>query len=61
MDGWYICPLNACAGAFFLQKKTLLFRLDPSFFRYYNIIAENTVLVYKLQGFCYYQQTSRYI
>ncbi len=28
MYGWYVCPLNACAQNFFLQK-TRLFRLDP--------------------------------
>ncbi len=31
MDGWYVCPLNARAGNFFLQK-TRLFSLDPSLF-----------------------------
>ncbi len=31
MHGWYICPLNARAGNFFL-KKSRLFRLDPSLF-----------------------------
>ncbi len=29
--GWYVCPLNTCAGNFFLLK-TRLFRLDPSLF-----------------------------
>ncbi len=31
MYGLYVCPLNARAGNFFLQK-TRLFRLDPSLF-----------------------------
>ncbi len=31
MYGWYVCPLNARAGNFFLQK-TRLFRLAPNLF-----------------------------
>ncbi len=36
MDEWYVCPLNARAWNFFLQK-TRLFRLDPILFWNYSI------------------------
>ncbi len=29
MDGWYICPLKARAGNFFLQKKHVFLGLTP--------------------------------